>query len=103
MIRSLVSARFKSAMEKSFLLAARLSELAPSGAWVEGLIQAARCRTRCLTELLAPASGGPYSPGGLFSPNMSYLQSEKSCNGRAPFLLFRSLVGGSGHTFYVLL
>jgi hypothetical protein len=54
---------------------ARLSELAPSGAQVEGLIQAARCRTRCLTELLTPAFSGPYEPGGLFSPNMSYLQS----------------------------
>jgi hypothetical protein len=45
----------ESALGKSFLLSTRLSELAPSGAWVEGLIQAARCRTRCLTELLAPA------------------------------------------------
>src|SRR5262245_23855512 len=64
---------FESALEKSFLFFTRPSESAPSGAWVEGLIQAARCRTRCLTELLAPASGGLYSPGGLFSPNMSYL------------------------------
>ena len=63
----------ESALGKSFLLSTRLSELAPSGAWVEGLIQAARCRTRCLTELLAPAFGGLYSPGGLFSPIMSYL------------------------------
>jgi hypothetical protein len=47
--------------------------LAPSGAWVEGLIQAARCRTKMLTELLAPAFGGLYWPGGLFSPVISYL------------------------------
>jgi hypothetical protein len=36
----------ESALGKSFLLFTRLSELAPSGAWVEGLIQAARCRTK---------------------------------------------------------
>ena len=36
----------ESALGKSFLLSTRLSELAPSGAWVEGLIQAARCRTK---------------------------------------------------------
>src|SRR4030095_6441704 len=28
---------------------------------------------RCLIELLAPPFGGLYSPGGLFSPVMSYL------------------------------
>ena len=66
-------ARFRVCFGKVLPLVTRPSELAPSGAWVEALIQAARCRTRCLTELLAPASGGLYSPGGLFSPNMSYL------------------------------
>src|SRR5262249_35413952 len=66
-------ARFRVCFGKVLPFGTRPSESAPSGAWVEGLIQAARCRTRCLTELLAPASGGLYSPGGLFSPNMSYL------------------------------
>ena len=78
----------ESALEKSFLWFARLSELAPSGAYVEGLIQAARCRTRCVTEWLAPAFGGLYSHGGLFSPVMGYLHSlEELKQARTVFTL----------------
>ncbi len=65
---SSLPAKFRVCFGKVLPLIARLSELAPSGAKVEGLIQAARCRTRCLIELLAPAFGGLYGPGGLVSP-----------------------------------
>jgi hypothetical protein len=43
-------AEFRVCFGKVLPVIARPGELAPSGAYVEGLIQAARCRTRCLTE-----------------------------------------------------
>ena len=51
---------------------------APSGAKVEGLIQAARCRLRSLTALLAPTGSGLSWPGGLDSPIISSIQLRSS-------------------------
>jgi hypothetical protein len=57
----------ESAELKSFLLLLSF-ELAHSSATVEGLIQSARYRIRCLTDWLVPAGGGLTWPGGLDSP-----------------------------------
>lgn len=74
---------------------AHLSELAPSGAQVEGLIQAARCRMRSLTSLLAPAVSGLYWPGGLDSPIISSIQFKSSKQARTALARFDP-VGGRG-------
>ena len=73
---------------KSFLICP-LSGLAPSGAWVEGLIQAARRRLSRLNELPPPALSGPVWPGGVISSVMDYLHFWKSLEQpRGPFFLF---------------
>jgi hypothetical protein len=60
---------------------------APSGAQVEGLIHTARCWTKKLLELLAPALSGPCWPGGPDSPVMVLPPFvEEAFGGRAPLL-----------------
>jgi hypothetical protein len=65
----------------SLLFASR--KPAPSGAQVEGLIQAARCRLRSLTALLAPTGSGLSWPGGLDSPITSSNQLRSSKHARS--------------------